>query len=95
MRISKEKVDFISREVKRLRPEAAIYLFGSRVDDDAKGGDIDILIISKERLDFLERGNLESNFWAKFGQQKIDFASFTYEDNSPFKRLALQNAVVL
>ncbi len=95
MRISKEKADFIVKEVKALRGDAKVYLFGSRVDDGAKGGDIDILILSEKRLHFFERGALESGFWSKFGQQKIDFVSFTYEDNSPFKTIALQNALAL
>jgi len=95
MRLSEEKAAFIVKEIKALRQDSKVYLFGSRVDDRAKGGDIDILILSKKRLHFLERGALESGFWSKFGQQKIDLVSFTYKDNSPFKTIALQNALAL
>ena len=95
MRLSKEKAEFIVDQIKSIRNDAEVYLFGSRVDDAAKGGDIDILVLSHKRLSIFERGALESQFWTRFGQQKIDFVSFTYNDNSSFKRLILPNAIAL
>jgi len=54
--------------------EAKVYLFGSRLDDDAHGGDIDIFIetiLEREqaclaRLDFLV------DIQKRIGEQKID-----------------------
>ncbi|MDF1882573.1 nucleotidyltransferase domain-containing protein [Sulfurimonas sp. SAG-AH-194-C21] len=50
-----------------------MYLFGSRVDDTAKGGDIDLFIeceikenLSKKKIDFLV------SLKQKIGEQKID-----------------------
>ena len=45
MRItSQEKNDIIQLAHKHIDQNARIWLFGSRVDDHAKGGDIDLLI---------------------------------------------------
>ena len=64
MRLSKEKAAFIVEQVKRVRNDARVYLFGSRANDTAKGGDIDILILSSKKLSIFERGELEFNFWS-------------------------------
>lgn len=44
MRLSKETVDIIKETAKEIYPDAEIWLFGSRVDDNKKGGDIDLFI---------------------------------------------------
>ena len=46
MRLTKKEADVIRRQVILFDPDAKIYLFGSRVNDSAIGGDIDILVIS-------------------------------------------------
>ena len=44
MRLSKYYVDSIKNVFNDVFCEGAIYLFGSRVDDTKKGGDIDLYI---------------------------------------------------
>lgn len=48
MRISKNEIKAIKECVNLLDKGAEIYLFGSRTVDVAKGGDIDLLIISEK-----------------------------------------------
>lgn len=50
-------------------------LFGSRVDDSKRGGDIDILVESDEPLDAGVRHKLEalSDMHIRLGDRKIDF----------------------
>ena len=46
MRLDKEQVEFIVGTIRELDPEARVYLFGSRVSDEARGGDIDLLFFA-------------------------------------------------
>ena len=45
LRLSIQEIKKIKNQVKVIFGEAVIYLFGSRVDDTKKGGDIDLYII--------------------------------------------------
>ena len=76
-------------------PGAKVYLFGSRIDDNIKGGDIDILIIAERTLNFIEEGQIEQNFFKHYGAQKLDLISFKESDKAPFKTVALMNAIQL
>ena len=42
MRLEPEEVDGILVAVRSFDPDAQVYLFGSRVDDRKRGGDIDL-----------------------------------------------------
>ena len=45
MRLSSKEKSIIKEQITMLFGEADVYLFGSRVDDAKKGGDIDLYII--------------------------------------------------
>ena len=50
-----------------------IYLFGSRVDDTLKGGDIDLYIDTQDRDDLLDKKlHFLSGIKVKIGDQKVD-----------------------
>jgi len=46
MRLKKQEIEIIKDVILTIFNGATIYLFGSRVDDTKKGGDIDLFIIS-------------------------------------------------
>lgn len=71
MRLSEYEIRVIKESVKRFDNNAKIYLFGSRVYDNKKGGDIDLLIFSDKLMqkDAIKIRNL---LWDKIGEQKID-----------------------
>ena len=54
--------------------EANVYLFGSRTDDSAKGGDIDLLIQLDKPVNKRERKilNLVAKLQIRLGDQPID-----------------------
>jgi len=95
MRLAKNKIDRLKTSIIAIMPTAKIYLFGSRVDDTKKGGDIDLLILGERRLDFLEKATIEREFFRAFGEQKLDLVSFEFSSNDVFKDIALNEAIEL
>ncbi len=95
MRLGKEEAKTLKSSIKTYLPNSDIYLFGSRVDTTKKGGDIDILVLSDRKLTRDEIASIEFDFFRKFGEQKIDIVSYEYGSNSPFKEIALDEAVAL
>lgn len=66
-----------------------VYLFGSRVDDTKKGGDIDILLIPKKKIISLKLSlKIQTKFFSKC-EEKIDV--LVYKDTL-FCREMLKNA---
>jgi len=90
MRISPEEANFLKKEISALLPDALIYLFGSRVDDGKKGGDIDIMVLSGRRLNWKEKSRLRWRYYGKYGEQKMDIVTFSFVDENPFKRLIME-----
>ena len=93
MRISDNEKQVIVDAILQADPSAKIYLFGSRVDDTQKGGDIDILIFSN-KIGFKEKLKIKTNIFHKIEEQKIDIV-VAQDKNDPFIRLALENGVLL
>ena len=48
MRLKKQEVEIIKETIANIFGEATIYLFGSRVYHNKKGGDIDLFVVAKE-----------------------------------------------
>ena len=71
MRLSEKEILSIKNTFIEVFKEGEIYLFGSRIDDKAKGGDIDLYIDSsnaslEKKIDFLVF------LKQKIGDRKID-----------------------
>lgn len=95
MRLSNQVIQYIKTQLKRIEPESQVYIFGSRADDSAKGGDIDILWLTKEVMPKRKIRMFRIGFYKKFGWQKIDVVNFTFNQNDVFKDIALNQAVEL
>lgn len=95
MRLSEEKRNFIREQVKQLDNEAQVFLFGSRVDDNKKGGDIDLLIISNSVWDINMKNQFEKLFHKAFGEQKIDLVHKLPQEKNAFKEYIFEKAELI
>lgn len=95
MRIATAQKKFIYDYWKQKEPSNQVYLFGSRVDDSKKGGDIDILVLSDKKLHHTDLFKMKQLFFSKFGEQKMDVISFTKDEDSVFKKYVLSYAKLL
>ncbi len=73
MRLSSEATSAIQETFLQVFAKGEIYLFGSRVDDSRKGGDIDLYVVAddkaklgEKRIEFLTRVK------QRIGNQRID-----------------------
>lgn len=95
MRLSQSIYSSIKNRIQQSIPDADVFLFGSRVDDFGKGGDIDLLLLTDERLPLVFMNRIRRLILNDIGEQKIDLVNFKKTDNHPFKILALETAVRL
>jgi predicted nucleotidyltransferase len=95
MRIATAQKKFIYDYWKQKEPSNQVYLFGSRVDDSKKGGDIDILVLSDKKLHHTDLFKMKQLFFSKFGEQKMDVISFTKDEENVFKKYVLSYAKLL
>lgn len=95
MRLSQYEIELINLTARKyFGIETKVFLFGSRVDDSLKGGDIDLFIHN----DMSSQLNLESKIYflaeikTKIGDQKIDvvFDNETTRSRTNFYR-SIQN----
>ena len=95
MRLSEETISAIREEVSRIDPAAEVWLFGSRVDDAARGGDIDLLLVS-DRIDFPAEMKLRAAMLGRIGWQRLDLIVRPRSRLSdPIAGVALQSGVRL
>jgi predicted nucleotidyltransferase len=86
MRLRDTERQAIVRAIRSADPGAAVYLFGSRVDDSAKGGDIDLLVVSR-KIDEMSKLEILATLHEQLGDQRIDLVVFP-DLSKPFARLA-------
>jgi predicted nucleotidyltransferase len=93
LRASEQSV--IRKHLQTLGPEAEAYLFGARTDDSARGGDIDLLVLTPTRLPLSSIRKLRRGILSEIGEQKIDIVNLVQSSRHPFKTVALETAVRL
>lgn len=94
MRLTENEIAAIKSQVYEKDPKAKIYLFGSRVDDAKKGGDIDLLVLSKV-LSFSDKIKIRVALYGDIGEQKIDIVIAKDKNESAFVEHAFDTGVAL
>jgi predicted nucleotidyltransferase len=80
MRLDTNEVETIREEIRQTDPAAEIYLYGSRADDSARGGDIDLWVRST-RITYRDTLRLLTRIKDRIGWQKIDLTINAGEDD--------------
>jgi predicted nucleotidyltransferase len=94
MRLTQQEIQIIKSSVHEVMGEnASVWLFGSRVDDSKRGGDID-LFIETDLYDPAEKALKTAQLWAKLqlrlGEQRIDIvlAATNFEEQELIEQVA-------
>jgi len=93
MRLAPEEQVAIREAVHSADADARVYLFGSRVDDNARGGDINLLVLSK-KINIVARLQILASLHQQLGERRIDVSVFA-DANRPFAKIALENGMLL
>jgi len=88
MRLQESERQSIIQSIRSADPDAAVYLFGSRVNDVVKGGDIDLLELSK-KINLTAKLDILARLHQQLGDQKIDLV-INPDLSRPFARLAVK-----
>ena len=96
MRLTSEQVHTIIQTTRSIAGEgASVWLYGSRLDDTRRGGDIDLLIESAPAMGLLERASIKNKLEHSL-QLPVDvLATGLNVPDRTFVRIARQFAVKL
>lgn len=95
MRLDQEIASFLKQVIQAEIPGSTVFLFGSRADDNARGGDIDLMILTDKPADKRIFRKIRLGFIKKYGWRKIDLVNFTYSNHSAFRKLVDINSIQL
>ena len=99
MRLSPEQQHIIRETAAEVfGPEAVVKVFGSRVDDTARGGDLDLLIQAEDPIQERERKALQliAKLQIRLGDQPIDVLVLDpHTDRKPIHDEAMRRGIRL
>ena len=98
MRLTKNEIKAIKNSYFKVFKSGDIYLFGSRVDESKRGGDIDLYIVPNQDISSLELLEKKLDFLVELktliGDQKIDLV-IARDKNRLIEQEALQKGIKL
>lgn len=76
MRLTQREIQMIKSSAREVMGEGTnVWLFGSRVDDNKRGGDIDLLIeadLPEPKARILKKSQLWAKLQLQLGEQRVD-----------------------
>lgn len=95
MRLTEFEINAIKQAAQEIfGSKVQVFLFGSRVDDAKKGGDIDLYIKTEADNDLTHKIKFLVSLERKIGEQKIDVV-FAIDKNRPIEQQAINTGVLL
>jgi predicted nucleotidyltransferase len=94
IRLSLEEIESIKRTIKKYDQDAKIILFGSRTNPEGKGGDIDLIVISK-KIDDNARRMIRVELILTLGERKIDLIVTDNPSKNLFTKIMVETGVEL
>lgn len=97
MRLSEQEQHIIREAILAEDSSATVYLFGSRTDDNRKGGDIDLFLETGIDTGLLQmKARILNRLWKQLGPQRIDLLVHRRgQPLTPFEIEAQRNGVQL
>lgn len=98
MRLTDDQITAIRNSAaEAFGPQAQVWLFGSRVDDTKKGGDIDLYVVVPDTIDaWAAEVKFSTLLWRRLGDRKIDIVVRAEgEPRRPIHKIAEETGVVL
>ncbi len=96
MRLTSNQIQMINLAVHDLAGErATAWLYGSRLDDSRRGGDVDLLVRSSPAIGLMERARIKNRLELELGLPVDVLAAANEGVLSPFVRIAVAQGVRL
>ena len=89
MRLNTKERKTILEAIRRRDPEADVFLFGSRVRDEDRGGDIDLIALSRLPLE-RDRHRILDELCDELGEQKMDLLIASSAMENSFVRMLIE-----
>jgi predicted nucleotidyltransferase len=97
MRLKQKEIDYIKTATGEcFGDDAKVYLFGSRVDDSKRGGDIDLYIETTCRDNIIKRKlRMLALLEKELGEQKIDIVVNNFNTEKFIYQIAKNEGIAL
>jgi len=96
MRLLKQEIEIIKRVILKYISDATIMLFGSRVYDDKKGGDIDIFVQTNSNITLSQKLQILTEIELEGVFRRVDLIVKTPQSKyQPIFKTILKEGIVL
>lgn len=93
MRLTKPQIKKINGIIRTYAgKDSKVYLFGSRINDATRGGDVDLLIVTSHAITRLQRARLKVKLESALALPVDVLIKRENERTKPFEKIALDNA---